>query len=157
MSDFERPLNKRGECDAPRMGQALEQILASGDQVPRPDRIVASPARRAWSTSILIAREIRYPEEQIVKEPRIYEASTMALFCLVREWEAALKHVVLVGHNPGLESLARRLDPNFRGDGHKFPTCGMALLTFHIESWSDLVVASVTQSRFLCPRGLDVL
>lgn len=152
LSDFDRPLNKRGERDAPRMGRELERMIQSGNQLPRPDRLVASPARRAWTTAILIAREIHYPEDQILKEPRIYEASTLTLFCLMREWDAALGHVLMVGHNPGLESLARKLDPRFRGDGHKFPTCGVSLLTLRADTWADLAEGSAVESLFLCPK-----
>src|SRR6202008_3755939 len=50
VEDFERPLNDRGFEDAPRMGKAL----ARAEIVP--DRVVASPARRAQQTAELVAK-----------------------------------------------------------------------------------------------------
>ena len=45
MSDHERPLNKRGRRDAPRMGRLL------GEEGLVPDLIVSSTAERALETA----------------------------------------------------------------------------------------------------------
>ncbi|MDH3806604.1 MAG: histidine phosphatase family protein, partial [Gammaproteobacteria bacterium] len=45
LSDRERPLNKRGERDAPVMGK---RAAAAG---LRPSQIISSPAVRAWTTA----------------------------------------------------------------------------------------------------------
>ena len=55
LSDEERPLNPRGERDAPRMGKRLAA------REVKPDILISSPALRAHSTSIKIAAEIGYP------------------------------------------------------------------------------------------------
>ena len=57
LSDRKRPLNKRGERDAPIMGKRIS------DHGIRPSLIVASPATRAWTTAKIIARELTYPDE----------------------------------------------------------------------------------------------
>ena len=49
LSDFDRPLNKRGERDAPRMGRRFASVE------PPPDLLLASPARRAARTAQVIA------------------------------------------------------------------------------------------------------
>lgn len=153
-SDFERPLNKRGEKDAPRIGRELARTLLDRGGVPRPDRLVSSPAVRALSTARIIAREIGCPEDEIVEEPRIYEASASALLRLIREFDDSLGHVMLFGHNPGLETLARNLDPEFRGDGHKFPTCGVFLTELRTDHWSEVAANSAAGGIFLCPRSI---
>ena len=48
-ADFERPLNDRGERDAPRMGARLKELKI------KPDLIVCSPAKRAKQTAKRIA------------------------------------------------------------------------------------------------------
>ena len=57
LDDFERPLNKRGRRDAPFMGKRLYRHHV------RPDLVISSPAKRAISTSQLIAKEIDFPQE----------------------------------------------------------------------------------------------
>ena len=69
LDDRDRPLNKRGERDAPIMGQ---RIAAAGI---RPSLIIASPATRAWSTAKIIANEIGYPREFLQREIKLYHAS----------------------------------------------------------------------------------
>jgi phosphohistidine phosphatase len=59
LSDFERPLNKRGKNDAPFMGRLLS------DKGINPDLLISSPAKRARITARLIASEINFPKEEI--------------------------------------------------------------------------------------------
>jgi len=96
LSDFERPLNKRGKRDAPFMAQVLK------DKAIKPDLILSSPAKRAKKTAQhyheLLGRELRFDE-------RIYEASTMSLLYLVQESFETVDRLMIVGHNPGLTAL----------------------------------------------------
>ena len=55
LSDRERPLNKRGERDAPIMGR---RVATAGI---RPSQIISSPAVRAWTTARVFAKELGYP------------------------------------------------------------------------------------------------
>jgi phosphohistidine phosphatase len=63
-------------------------------------------------------------------------------------------HVVLVGHNPGLEQLARALDPGFTGDGEKFPTCGVAQVKLAVDRWSEVEEGCADECRFDYPKGI---
>ena len=48
LSDFERPLNRRGKEDAPLMGEHLKRLGI------KPDLIVSSPAKRAKKTAKIV-------------------------------------------------------------------------------------------------------
>ena len=69
LGDRERPLNERGERDAPMMGR---RIAAAGI---RPSLIIASPAVRTWSTARAVAEELNYPLEFLQRENELYLAS----------------------------------------------------------------------------------
>ena len=69
LSDRQRPLNKRGERDAPVMGKRI------AEHGIRPSLIICSPAARARSTAKIIAREISYPIEFLQREDGLYLAS----------------------------------------------------------------------------------
>jgi len=147
--DFDRPLNTRGLGDAPRMGAHLKAF-----GLAPVDRIVSSPALRARTTAELIAEALGMASGSITLERRIYEASSSGLLELVRGLDEADCHVVLVGHNPGFEGLAYALDPNFVGDGEKFPTCGVAQMKLSIQTWSEADEGCAGECRFVFPKGL---
>jgi len=96
LSDFERPLNKRGERDAPFMAQLLKAKSIQADL------ILSSPANRAMTTAKFyhetLGGELRFDE-------RIYEATAMGLFYLAQEMFEKYNSVMIVGHNPGLTEL----------------------------------------------------
>ena len=72
LSDFERPLNKRGNSDAPLMGKVLKKRGIF------PHAILSSPANRAKTTAEIIAKEISF-HQPIIYNKNIYEASALTL------------------------------------------------------------------------------
>ena len=153
LGDFERPLTRRGAEAAPRMGRAMRALGVS------PDLVLCSQARRACETWDLVAPELDgAPRVQI--RPGLYLAAPVALLDAVRSVEAAAGLVLLIGHNPGLEWLAGVLcgpesDPGaVRVWSGKFPTAGLAVLTFEIASWRDLGRGKGRLIHFLRPGDL---
>jgi phosphohistidine phosphatase len=132
-TDFDRPLNPRGLKDAPRMGRWLRQ------QGLVPDWVLSSPAERARTTALLVCHELSVSQECLHWEPRIYEATTGDLLAVLSDCPAAAKTVLLVGHNPGLETLLQYLcDPiHLPPDGKLLPTATVARLKMPAD-WSEL-------------------
>lgn len=129
ISDFDRPLNKRGKLAAPIMGQRL------AEKDIEPDAIITSPAKRAKKTACLIAEEINFDKEAIEVDESIYEAGLPDLLALVRGLDDSLHEAMLVGHNPGFTELG-----DFLADQpiDHMPTCGILCMDFPIESWSEI-------------------
>ncbi|AMR27796.1 phosphohistidine phosphatase [Hymenobacter psoromatis] len=131
LSDQERPLNDRGRDDAPRMGKAL-----AGRRIV-PDLIVSSPAVRAMSTAVLVARELKYSSANIVVEPDIYQADVDTLLAVIRGLPDTAPAVLLTGHNPTLTDVANHLSPSpLSGE---MPTAAVICLRFQTEKWVDIV------------------
>jgi phosphohistidine phosphatase len=127
--DRDRPLNDRGERDAPVMGQRLRARGA------RPTLILTSPAVRARRTAQIIAREIGYPQEFLQREEDLYLASPDEIIAVLTRQDSSFRDVVVCGHNPGLTELANRLT----GAGiDSVPTTGVAVIELDIRSWADL-------------------
>lgn len=127
--DFARPLAPRGERDAVRMGERLARTGV------RPDRIVASTARRAQQTADAIARAIGYPVERIDRSDAVYMASHRALVELIESTSPDVRHLMLVGHNPDLSRLWGWLTGD---DGAELPTCGVARLELDVDAWPEV-------------------
>jgi len=101
-SDHVRPLTARGHKDATRIGALLAGLE------PKVDCILSSPATRAAQTADRVAAALGYAES-VAWESDIYLASAEALLEILRHAPEEAEHIVLIGHNPGLEELAAGL------------------------------------------------
>jgi len=126
LPDHERPLNRRGEKDAPVMAARIN------DAGIRPSLIMSSPAVRAWSTAKIVARLINYPVEFLHREEELYLADLDRLLDLFARQDNAFNSVMVVGHNPGLTELANYLLPEVTDN---IPTCGLVALNIDTDNW----------------------
>jgi phosphohistidine phosphatase len=128
LDDRERPLNARGEQDAPRIGQlAREQGLTA-------ELIISSDAVRARLTAEAMADATGYRGE-ILLDPRLYHATAAEILTALRDAaERDVATVMVVGHNPGLEELLAQLT----GEPDDLPTTALARIALPIDQWSDL-------------------
>ena len=143
-SDHDRPLNKRGKRDAPRMGRL---VAARG---LRPDVIVSSTAKRARLTADEVARHAGY-EGSVQLDRHLYLASPDEIVDVVRGVGGGARRVMVVGHNPGLEDLVARL----AGSPETLPTAALAEIRLSIRTWKNLAVSSAgTLAGMWRPREL---
>lgn len=127
LADHDRPLNKRGKRDAPRIGKLL---LESGLQ---PELILSSTAKRARKTASKVARKCAY-EGVIELNGTLYLAAPDDYIRVLRDAPDHFTRVMVVGHNPGLEQLLAVLTGN---DAH-LPTAALAQIQVDIDTWSEL-------------------
>jgi phosphohistidine phosphatase len=130
VEDFERRLDKRGRREAEQMADLAHALGL------RPDHVVSSPAVRAISTAKEFARSFGYPLQRIRHDDRIYLAERNTLATILRSAPATARHVLLVGHNPGVSRLVAWLT----GDdgGGDLPTAALCTLEGPIDRWPDV-------------------
>lgn len=127
LSDHDRPLNKRGLRDSPLMAQFMNR------QKLAPSLILSSSAHRAKTTAELFQSHLEAPAQwEIVEDfylapPEIYLQHVMRI-------PDEISQVILIGHNPGLETLVEQL----AGETHRMPTAAIAGFHTQIASWSSL-------------------
>ncbi|MGQ9804611.1 MAG: SixA phosphatase family protein [Chlorobiales bacterium] len=143
LTDFERPLNKRGLRDAPFMGMILREKQIA------PERFLSSPAKRALLTAQLFANAMNYPVEHIATDMRIYEASRQTLLEVIQSLPDELESVALFCHNPAVTELA-----NFLSDKHleNVPTCGVFSVALASPTWRSLGQGKCIFNFFLYPK-----
>lgn len=146
-SDFERPLNDRGERDAPAMGKHLGKLGL------KPDLIIASTAKRAAQTAKKIAASIGYDEAAIQWQDKLYHCIPAVFEEVIYEIDDSLGQVFIVAHNPGITDFVNQLAPDFSIDN--MPTCGVAAARFDAESWSDFNQHNKKVILFEYPRKLS--
>lgn len=151
--DFDRPLNRRGRKAARTVGREMQS------QGLEFDRVIASPAVRVVETLTDVSDGYGRPIEPDYDE-RIYLALTSTLLELVQATDDEVDRLLLVGHNPGLESLAMLLT---RDDGEaareeiavKYPTATLAQIEFPVDRWAEVHEGGGRIRRFIRPRDLD--
>ena len=127
ITDFERPLNVRGNENAPEMAARLKnrEIL--------PDLLVSSPAKRALSTAKHFAAGFGISAAAIQEEQAIYEADSSTLLNAINRFDNKYNRIFLFGHNPGLTDLLNYLtDANL----YNLPTAGIAVIDFPSNDWT---------------------
>ena len=143
LTDHDRPLNKRGERDAPVMAERLQTAGI------RPSLILSSPAVRAWRTARILARQIGYPVEFLQREPGLYHAGVNKLLDIIAVQDDGFNNIVIVGHNPGLTDLANELEPGLTSN---IPTAGFAALQIETDDWDLRRRGSVKLMAFEYPK-----
>ena len=132
LTDFDRPLNKRGLRDAPRMGALLRERGVC------PQRIISSTANRARTTAELAARD------------ELYHASASTMLEVLADLGNGADEVILVAHNPGITSLANRIATDARIDN--LPTAGFFYVEADVSRWEDLASDGGRLLFFVAPK-----
>ena len=152
--DFDRPLNAKGKRAAHRIGEYLRHEHVGFDH------IVASPAVRVVETLEHVAGGLG---ETIAPQwdKRVYLASAESLLDVIQEADDSHAHLLIAGHNPGLEDLILMLVPDDAASGardaveEKFPTASLAEITLPVDRWEDVRPNAGEIARFVRPRDLD--
>ncbi|UVK53594.1 histidine phosphatase family protein [Mesorhizobium sp. AR02] len=151
LDDFDRPLAERGLKAAKLMGREL----AAREWLP--DQVLVSSALRTRDTWRLVAAELP-AHPRVVFADALYDASAADILSQIRLAEPSSGCLAVVGHNPGLEDLAKQL----AGSGseakarkrleEKFPTAALARFVFEGD-WSGLSSGRLTHC--LRPKDLN--
>ena len=150
--DFDRPLNARGESTAPRMGAHMAEHAIA------PQLVLCSPAVRACQTLELVLPHLT-GEPTVLYEDAFYLAAPTVLLQRLRQVDAGVSHVMLVGHDPGLHGLALELAGSGDADAleslaRKFPTAGLAVIAFNARAWTGVRRAAGRLTHFITPKML---
>lgn len=148
LSDQDRPLTKRGARAAQRMARLML------DEKLQFDFVICSTAvrtRETWRllTEIWWAYGRKAP--QVSFDPALYHCEGEQFVAVIRSAAEACRHLLLIGHNPGLEELLAQLT----GEAQPLPTAALAVLEVEINHWSDFTLGSPATLKHLWrPRDL---
>ena len=152
IEDIDRPLNSRGRKAAPAMGA---WIAANGI---KPDLVLCSTAARTRETLALLLPSWK-PKPEVRYDKALYLAELEGLLALIAATPAAVGHLMIVGHNPGLHDVATGFsnagDKDLRTClTDKFPTAGLAVITFEAPAWDKIARRKGRLIHFMTPRTL---
>ena len=125
--DFDRPLTTRGREAAKAVGHAVAAEKLNSALV------LSSPAVRARETTEIMLHSSKLAAAPRF-DPQIYEADLSALLKTLGQVEDHRDVVILVGHNPGMETLVRFLT----GEVRAIPAAALAKIILEGNSWRAL-------------------
>ena len=161
LDDHERPLAPRGR----RTAEVLSKHVRANDIHPM--LVLCSSARRTRETLEGVA-----PGGETMIESELYSAGPGELLARLRDVPEETESVMVIGHNPALQTLVLRLAGNAGGrpgsevnrddgsDGsdlatvrRKFPTGALATLSFECK-WSELGPGGAELVALVRPKDL---
>lgn len=146
LTDFDRPLNERGEKASKTMAKQIIKLKVA------PDIILSSPALRAKSTAKIIAKQIDYKEEIIYIE-EFYFGFRDNIIKNIQNLPDSINSALVIGHNPTWENLVTSLV--IENVSVTMPTASMVYLSADINNWVNFRLKSCHFEWILCPKDLD--
>jgi phosphohistidine phosphatase len=124
-----RPLTKKGEKDAHKMSELVEE------KGMYPRVILTSTAARARETAnVFLARCC--DEMTFIVTNALYMAEPPAIVDVLKLMDDRVEKVMVIGHNPGLEGVLQHLT----GQVESLPTASVAYLELPVDHWADLTL-----------------
>ncbi len=134
ISDFDRPINKRGTRNAIRIGGWMNENNHT------PQKIISSPALRAKETIELVAEQIsKFNLEDLTYEDELYLAGFTQLIEFINTFKDKVQSLMLVGHNPGIENLVNYLCDRSGDKETIVTTANLFIFKFSSDSFNTAV------------------
>lgn len=151
--DIGRPLNQRGMEAAAAMGREINRLGLL------PDKILCSPARRAQETLRIVLQQFAVAPAFSTNDDIYDFGDGGKLLDVIRAEGGKAERLLLVGHNPSIEELAKRL---VGGGGAalrqnlatKFPAAALAVIAFAPGAWVTTGWSGGELTHFIRPRDL---
>ncbi|WP_428773853.1 SixA phosphatase family protein [Vibrio sp.] len=145
-SDFERELKPRGHKDSEMIARNLKR------RHNPPDLIISSNAERAKQTAVNFAGLLGIDTRDILLEPFLYGGYTSAeLADYLSQYNHDYDSIMIIGHNPEIESAAISLTGN---TDLQFPTVGTIAISFNVDSWQEIETQRGNIEWFITPKML---
>lgn len=127
ISDFNRPLNKRGKADGSIMSKYLSK------QIKKIDIMHCSSSVRTVETSKFFKSEILFGK--IFYDDNLYHSSSNLILQLIKNYSEKYSSLLILAHNPGLTNLLNNLT---KANLDNLPTTALAFIEFNCKHWKDI-------------------
>jgi phosphohistidine phosphatase len=139
VTDFERPLSRRGRAEAKATALRLLEEAAV------PQLLLVSPARRTLQTAQILAQELQIPERQVRQNEVLYLAAPDAIMKVIQSTGPRIEHLMIIGHNPGISALANALAP--QAHLGEFATAEACTMDLNVRAWSAVSAGSAESAH----------
>ena len=127
LSDYDRPLNKRGERDGSIMSKELSK------KIKYVDLLISSSSKRTKLTSNFFIDKININKKEYRDD--FYHSSSENIISILAKINNKIKSVIIIGHNPGFTDLVNSLT---NINLFNLPTTGIVMVNVNIKNWSEI-------------------
>jgi phosphohistidine phosphatase len=143
LSDFDRPLNARGQRDAPVMAQLMVSLGH------KPDLMVTSPAMRAQTTAQVFAEAFEISDADLVRNLQIYESNVGTMLRIIHTLPDTADTVYIFGHNFTFSELGAQFTTR---NISEMPTCAVSQIKSEVTRWKDFEYPDAQFERMWKPK-----
>jgi phosphohistidine phosphatase len=142
--DFERPLSRKGQGEAQDMARRFQERNLV------PDLILVSAALRTRETADIFAKTLGVAARLLQADDSLYLADGEHILTAIRGVGPRVRHLMVIGHNPGISAAAISLAPEaVIGD---LPTCGTLTMSVSCTTWNLIDRRCVRDTERDSPR-----
>ena len=141
--DHERPLNGRGTSDVKLVAEHF-----IGEQL-NPDLVLVSDAKRTRLTAETFIKTLNLDRKKVIYNSELYDFSGYDLVRVIKACESKVDNLMVFGHNHAITAFVNTYGSKYI---ENVPTCGVVIMIYDIESWSDLKQGQTIKTVF--PRDL---
>ena len=127
LSDFDRPLNKRGNID----GELMSNYLREKEK--KIDKLILSTSKRTRLTSKYFTEKIHFDSISYLDE--LYHANYLDIINIISKVENNFNSIMVIGHNPGLTELINQYTIM---NIYNLPTTGVVKVEFKGDKWERI-------------------
>jgi phosphohistidine phosphatase len=142
--DHDRPLNSRGNKDAPEMAKRLRK------RDIKVDLFLSSTALRARTTAQYFADEYDVSKKDIALEKELYLAPGGTYYAVLSKLPDKYDTVAVFGHNPGITDFVNTLSQVHVDD---MPTCAVYAVAVDTDKWASFEKADKDFLFFDYPKN----
>jgi len=145
LRDHDRPLNKRGQRDAPRMAHYMKEnnLIISG--------IYSSTSQRTRETIVPFIEAFSLASSVISYEQDLYHGYPMDYVHVIQALGENDNNILLVGHNPGITDIANQASQAYI---ENVPTCALLILDYPSNDWASFSFQSCKLIAMVTPKSL---
>lgn len=126
--DFERPLSRKG------LGEAHDMAARFQDRGFVPDLILTSAAARTRETAEAFAKVLGVATRLLQADDALYLADGEYILGAIRGVGPRVRHLMVIGHNPGISAAAIALAPETVSND--LATCGALTMSVSCKTWN---------------------
>lgn len=145
LSDFDRPLNKRGQENVPLL---TREVYNSG-KLPIPEKLLCSSAQRTKDTINLLQKFLSTKITEITFQKELYLASSETMENILSSVDNSYSHIAICAHNPGITDFVNNLT---KENIYNVPTFGISYIHLEIHDWSEIFSARGELVSFEYPK-----
>lgn len=126
--DFDRPLSDKGIADIEHISKKLARWPM------KKSMLVSSPSLRTKMTTEILLRNLQKFNVSFMLEENGYLAGDEVWFKFLEELSDEYESCIIVGHNPGVANLVKRLT----GTDISMPPGTGVMIGFEIKAWCEV-------------------